>query len=798
MAGNILLTLALLTGIFSSVMYYYTYKGKSNTLQLARIGYHLMTVFIIAASALLLYAILTHQFHYQYIFSYSGEDLSTGLLMSTFFAGQEGSFLLWTLFSAIIGIILLDFSSKRGDLEPRVMAVFTLTIVFLLIMINPLLKSPFAYLWTNPTYVDLKFLNQNFLNIPALDSFIFTDTRSNATLLQVNSDLIGVLAANGIEAKDFFIHGKGLNPLLQNFWMQIHPPILFVGFAMSTVPFALAFAALLKNEYRTWIKHAFPWMLAGSMVLGLAIMLGGYWAYGVLGWGGYWGWDPVENSSLVPWLVSVAAIHTLIVQKKTQKEGGNGTFIKTNLLLAMFTYLFVLYSTFLTRSGILGEASVHSFVDPGMTAYLFLLSFILTFTILGFAAFSWRWKSLESITKNNESFLSRELSLFSAAVVILASALIILAGTSMPIFGKTVEISFYNEMNLPIVIIIGIFNGLSIYLKWRESESNSLIKSMIPALGLSVLLTAAIVFISSLYDFMLVLFLFSAVFALVVNLEFLIKIMRGRKLFTGGYISHIGMAIFFLGVIASGNFSKDKQMDLVKDVPTQAHGYELTFTGYTPIQNGTRFAFNVNIKNGSEEVGVISPVMFRSEFNNSMMREPDILNMLTSDFYISPIGFDDGSKAHAAEGQTETLKKGNSAEFEGRKILFEAFNFNRDAMSAMQTGAAFRIGAVLKIAYNSKTYQAEPVMELVNGEKSFSTVEIKEANLRINMTNLDAGGTIQIQLSNLDQPETDVHDHKEVFTIEASTKPFIGLVWLGVLVMVFGFTVSTIRRAKAQ
>jgi len=143
---------------------------------------------------------------------------------------------------------------------------------------------------------------------------------------------------------------------------------------MSTVPFCFAVAAMMKNDYKDWVKQSFPWLLAAAGILGLGIMLGGYWAYEMLGWGGYWAWDPVENSSFIPWLVAVAGIHTLLVQKKSQAKGdGIGKFAKTNLILMSMMYVLVIYSTFLTRSGVLGDASVHSFVNPGTIVYLFLM-----------------------------------------------------------------------------------------------------------------------------------------------------------------------------------------------------------------------------------------------------------------------------------------------------------------------------------------------------------------------------------------------------------------------------------------
>ena len=160
--------------------------------------------------------------------------------------------------------------------------------------------------------------------------------------------------------------GRGLNPLLQNFWMVIHPPILFIGFAAMAVPFSFAIAGMWRKEYALLSSQGLGWLLIAVFVLGAGIMLGGYWAYGVLGWGGYWGWDPVENSSLIPWLIGVALLHTLVVQKRT------GKFVRSNVVLGIASFMSVIYSTFLTRSGVLGDSSVHAFVDPGEAVYWLL------------------------------------------------------------------------------------------------------------------------------------------------------------------------------------------------------------------------------------------------------------------------------------------------------------------------------------------------------------------------------------------------------------------------------------------
>ncbi len=800
MIGSILITLALVASVFTIIMYYLTNKGYSNTLNLARVGYHTMALSIIAASALLMNAILTHQYQYYYVFNYSNGDLPTGLLMSTFYAGQEGSFMLWLLLTAIVGVILQGYTSKRGDLEYRVMMVFTLAAAFLLVMVSPGLKNPFAFIWANPTFVETTKINPSFLSLSFLQNFMFTDPGNNKTLIQMNSEVAGLLASNNISVSDFVIQGKGLNPLLQNFWMQIHPPMLFVGFAMSTVPFAFAFASLMKNDYKDWVKQSFPWLLASTAVLGLAIMLGGYWAYGVLGWGGYWGWDPVENSSLVPWIIGVAAVHTMLIQLKTQSAGSAGRYVKTNLILSIMTYVLVLYSTFLTRSGILGDASVHSFVDPGMTVYLLLIMFIGTFTLLGFGAIAYRWKYLEKTFQGEDNMLSRELALFTGAVALIASAIIIIAGTSAPIFGRSVELNFYNELNLPIAIIMGVLNGLSLLLKWRQTDGKNLWEKSRNSVIATAVLSLVIIFGGGITELMAIIFTFSSVFTLVVNSEIAYRVFKTKKQNLGAYVAHAGIAFFMLGVIATGGFTSEQQVVLVKDQPKNVLGYDLTFKGYNTFDNGQKYAFDIEVA-GDGNSSIIAPVMFVAEFNNSLMREPDIWSRMTKDFYISPISYDEkNNHDHGSGSETNvTISKNETYDYNGMKITFNKFNFPPDAMAAMQSGEEFFIGAEIKVEGKGKSFDVEPKMISSGGKKTFEPAEINDLNLRLQMTDLDASGTVKLTLSEIevtDTKENKVVTAQPTLTIDASIKPFIGLVWLGTLVMTLGFVVSVIRRTK--
>lgn len=796
MIGSIFLSAALVFSLIAMVMYYLSFRGYKNTLNFARYSYHGMAIFVIAASTYLWYAILTHQYQYKYIFSYSNNSLSTGLLFSSFWGGQEGSFMLWLLLTAIIGVILQSYSSKRGDLEPRVMAVFALATSFLLVMVSPWFKNPFEYIWMTPIFIDAKSINPQYFNLSFLQNFIFTDQQSNTTFVQMSKDLHALLAQSGISVNQFILDGKGLNPQLLNYWMQIHPPMLFIGFAMATVPFSFAMAALMKNDYREWVNQSLPWVLAGTGILGLGIMMGGYWAYEMLGWGGYWAWDPVENSSLIPWLIGVASIHTMLVQKRSLKTtDGIGRYAKTNLILSILTYILVLYSTFLTRSGVLGDASVHSFVDPGNLVYFFLLIFIGSFIAIGIGGIIYRWKYLEDNTVYEESLLSRELSLFTAAIILVASAIIVLVGTSAPLFGQAVDTFFYDEMHLPIAIIIGFLNGLSLLIKWKNTNTRTLIKESTLSVVLSIIITAVIVVFGGVNDLMMIILTLSSAFALVVNTEIAIKIVKGNLKNLGAYVSHIGIALFILGVIGSAAYSDEVNVELVKGKPATAFGYEMTFTGYTPIENNTKYAFNVSMKKGDNTYNV-APVMYISDYNNSLIREPAILNLFSKDVYLAPLGYDEG-KADHSHGENVKLQKGVSTEYQNSKITFEKFDISPETMQLMQEGKDFQMGANLSIETNGKKEEFELFRKSVSGEVVFTEYASENAGLKLQLTNLTAE-MIEVSIN----PINDTHDHsmdkpkEEVLSVTAAIKPYISLVWIGVIVMVLGFFVAVARRLK--
>ncbi|MDZ4711991.1 MAG: cytochrome c-type biogenesis CcmF C-terminal domain-containing protein [bacterium] len=753
MPGKILVYVFFFTALLSCASYLLAHLGKDKYIKFGRLFYHLTAVGVLSTAAFLMYSIVTHQFQYAYIWEQSNTELQLPLLMSTFYSGQEGSFLLWTTMTTIIGVFLLKYVSKGERLEAQVMCIFTLIIAFLGFIL--ILKSPFLYVWE-------KF-------------------------------------AGDVEFGYVPPEGRGLNPLLQNFWIVIHPPTLFIGFSSLAVPFCFAIGTLMKNKYNEWIKFSMPWLLFSGMVLGLGIMMGGYWAYGILGWGGYWAWDPVENSSFVPWLVIVAAIHTMIVQKRT------GGFKKTNLMLCIAAYLLVLYSSFLTRSGILGDSSVHSFVDPGNEVYLSLIVFISLFTLIALTAIIYRFKQLKALSGETNKMLSRESALFIGAITLCAAALVILAGTSWPIFAKgSIDAEFYNKMNLPIAILIALINGISLLLKWKTNDEKQFFRNLIFPLTLAFVVTIGLVIIG-VQDFLIALFALASLFTFFVNAELAISAFRKKKSSIGAYIAHIGIALVFLGIIGSSKYSKEENLSLELNKPVDAFGYRLTYLGATPFQDpnnktDTKYHFNVRVEKDNKEM-LLQPVMYYSEYSKGLLKNPDIANFVTKDFYLSPMGLVEPEIF--AEDELHELKKGEEKQIGGVSVKFEDFDFGNIEKGGKEIQSGnYTIGAILNVKDSRYTETLEPKINYTDGTPEYMVAKMTGKDMlgfyfvKMSVKGEDAGGAIATiavvnKNSTSSAPKAD-----ETLVLTASVKPFINVLWAGTVVLVLGFFFSILKRRK--
>jgi cytochrome c-type biogenesis protein CcmF len=313
-----------------------------------RIGFRAHSMAVLGIVALLFVMLFNHWFEYDYVWKHSNRQMPMRYIASCFWEGQEGSFLLWTFWHMVLGNILIR---SAGRWEAPVLAVVAAVQVFLATMLLGIYVG------------DVRIGSSPFLLIRELPE---------------NLGKPWTLIPDYLSRIPEFADGRGLNPLLQNYWMVIHPPTLFLGFAAVLVPFAYAIAGLWRRDLSGWIKPALPWTFFGVTILGTGILMGGAWAYEALSFGGFWAWDPVENASLVPWLTLVGAGHLMLINQ------GRQTSLFSTFLLTLMSFHLVLYSSFLTRSGVLGDTSVHSFTGDGMLPGLlvFMLAFVALATLM--------------------------------------------------------------------------------------------------------------------------------------------------------------------------------------------------------------------------------------------------------------------------------------------------------------------------------------------------------------------------------------------------------------------------------
>lgn len=752
MVGRLIIILLFITSLVNSYLYL---KPNRDNYNLPRMLFLALTLGVVAVSAYFMQNIFAHNYQYTYIWEYSSSELPPFLLMSSFFAGNQGSFLLWALLTSVMGVFLLLYIKKHKEFESYTMGIFILFLSFLLLIL--IFKSPFEYVWET-------------------------------------------FKSNGLKEGFTPAFGKGLNPILQNFWIIIHPPILFTGYVTITIPFVIALSALIKKDYSNWINIAYPWVLLSSAVLGLGIMLGGYWAYETLGWGGFWAWDPVENSSLIPWLIIVALVHTMIVQRKTKG------LVKTNFVLAIISFLLVLYATFLTRSGVLGNTSIHSFTSPGNSVYALLVFIQLVFGVSGVTLFFLRIKDLGKF-KYNFDYLSKEFLLAIGSVALIMSAVIIFIGTNWPLIldmtGQTkasVDVSFYNNWNIIIAILILISNGFSIYLNFKKSAFESFKMKFYFGIIITAVATILMIFIN-VKDISFVVLMFSAFYSLFVNLQFLYFNIRKSASKIGGNISHIGFALLILGVIATSAYSSSEILELKKGIPQKVGDYSVTLIDKIQIEkhlaDRQKFVYRLKLQKGSE-ISYIEPVVYWSDFNDnqSPIIEPAIERNLSYDLHsilksvemLNELETIEITKDSTANFLTDSTCKINLVRFD---MKHTQMGFKSDPM----------IGAIVKYSISGND-----VIDTVFTNMDNSSVYTDYVWNNVPGTNTDIAFTKLIPVKGNITKSIAVFAFKksyekfvepeEILSVEFAYKPFINLVWYGSLLIFAGFIFAMTRTKK--
>ena len=694
MIGTISLATSLFFSLLAVLSYGYAMKDETGA-RYGRICFSLSFFAAAVASLYLWVLILGNHFEIAYVSSYSSKDLPLMYKISAFWAGQQGSLLLWLLIHAAASICFC-FRRRMEDAGLMVYAILESLLVILV-----LAKSPFV--------------------------------------------------AAATAAQD----GMGLNPLLQDPWMAVHPPIIFIGYALLAVPFAYCMGSLVKKPASfDWLESARRWALLAWGFLGGGVFVGGYWAYKVLGWGGYWGWDPVENSSLVPWLLAGVFVHVLHVAKR--RPAG----LSVLHLSVIFTFSLVIYGTFLTRSGILGDFSVHSFSGTSIGMTLAIVNAIVL--IGGLLLLVMKAGSLPQ-GQLYTSYKSREFMLLLGALILVFIAAVIFIGMSMPLLtqliGKpaAVDTNFYVRTTLPLAIVMCIIMGVAVL--WRYGQQETCAKS-IPALILAVLGVAA-AFLTGTREIGLL--LLAAAAAFLVGASFAgwhRHMLRG-----GALIAHAGVGLALFAMVLSGGGSQSLSQELKPGDTVNIARHTVQYEGQFFTDDGTAKYYRYLVD--GDEAQAMTKLHKNGE---DAAREPAIAHTITGDIYIAPTPPKD-------TGRLELILK------KGRMEMGDIFAYRYDDVTMeQQPDGKLLVTATIAVTDGEKVEHAKPTILATRDGGTSEAIPIFDGQKRIRLTGI-SGNDSQARLEILPSVE---EESQIAVTAAVSTKPFIYLLWLGAIAAAFG------------
>ncbi len=783
--GQISVITVLVTSLLSAIAYFTTTLkknelAKKDWLTAADVLAYIHAIAVLAIFGALYYIISNHMFEYRYVWEHSNLQLPTKYLLSCFWEGQEGSFLLWTIWNAVLAIVLIRYS---GEWKPYVMFSFMIVQAFLGSMLLGI-EIGGAKIGSTPFML----LRDHFTDAPVFK----------------RSDYLS-----------FIKDGNGLNPLLQNYWMVIHPPALFLGFASTLVPFSYAIAALWKKDYVTWTQPALTWSLFSAAALGTGIMMGAAWAYESLSFGGYWAWDPVENASLVPWLLLLAGLHTLLVYKKT------GHSLRITLVFFILTFILVLYSTFLTRSGILGETSVHAFTDLGMIGQLVI--YMAALSIPALLLFAIRYPSLPKLEKE-EHIYSREFWMFIGALMLMLSGLQVTFTTSIPVFNKilgthwappTDVMAHFNKWQLPFAIVISVLATATLFLKFKKTEVSYFAKKIGFTVLSSVLITGLIAWFDDIEHFAYQAFLFSGVYAVIANGYYILDVLIGKRKVSGPALGHLGFGLMLVGILFSSynkhvissntlgvdfgdafdDKAKRENMLLYRGIPSQLGPYTVTYIGDSTSGPNTYYAVHYarfdTINNTIKEEFYLHP---NAQINPKMglISNPDTRHYWNRDIYTHVTSVPDRTKQEKPED--DKFKK-NILHI-GDTIFTSKFYtiLNRVDKITQTEGdtAILKDDIAVRAHLSIKTLtgfsrEVEPVFIIRNNRIISKIIELPDLGLNFRFTNINpTDETFTIEVA-----ETEAIP--DYIVMKAIVFPQINLLWIGFFIMLSGFIVSIIR-----
>ena len=795
--GHLFVLISLVSSLVATIAYYkanFTTDiiEKQNWTKFARISFLIETISVFSIFIILFYIISHHLFEYKYAFQHSDKSLKTEYLLSCFWEGQEGSFMLWSFWHCILGWAII-WTNKKWE------AGVLMVISFAQFCLATMLTGLYFSTWKMGTSPFILLRNDGFLdNAP-----IFKDIATG----NIRADYLTLL-------KD----GTGLNTLLQNYWMVIHPPVLFLGFASTIVPFAFAVTGLM-NKNHDWKIAALPWASFSGAVLGTGIMMGAAWAYESLSFGGYWAWDPVENASLVPWLTLVAGLHTNMVYKKT------GHSLRTTYFLYIITFVLVLYSTFLTRSGILGDTSVHAFTGADMTTQLIV--FVLVFFIPAITLFLFRYKSIPYIQKE-ESSSSREFWMFIGALVLFLSAIIIIAKTSIPVYNKIFGTNIappeerefaYNQVQVFIAIIIGILTAVTQYFRFKETPSAQFGKKIVWPTVITLVVSACISIFGGInYDkfgtgFLIAIHaaILAGVYAIVANAMYILVVLKGKLKSAGASVAHVGFGLVLLGILISSSkktvlsvnttgisvFQKNKTEDpaenltLFKNVPTNMGKYMVTYVQdtFNTKENKKFFEIDFKAKDSSEHFKVYPDLIKNNKGMGGFNANPASKHYWYKDIFVYISAYQENDGEDTATFRNIELKVGDTTYYSNGMLVLNNVLKNPKGIKPQLNNADTSIFLDMTVmAKDGRIYKSTPGIILRSGQliPVMDTVVAQSMIIGFNgFGNKDYSLKIGIKESSA---------ITDLITLKVYEFPMINILWIGVLVMVTGFIMSMRQR----
>jgi cytochrome c-type biogenesis protein CcmF len=809
-AGHFFIILSLIASLAATASYFFSVQTKDvdqkeQWKKLGRLFFFTEVLSVFFVFGILFYIINNHLFEYKYAWQHSSRSLETKYLLSCFWEGQEGSFLLWSIWHCILGLLLIW---RNKEWEAPVMAVISFAQVILATMLVGIDLGSIQ-IGSNP-FILLR-------NTPVLD---------NAPAFH---DMTGAVRQ---DYRTLITDGNDLNPLLQNYWMVIHPPVLFLGFASTVVPFAFAMAGLWTKRFTDWTKAALPWALFSAGILGLGIMMGAAWAYESLNFGGYWAWDPVENASLVPWLVLVAGIHTLVIYRHT------GNALRSTNIFFLLCFLLVLYSTYLTRSGDLQDTSVHAFTGEGIAKWhlrFFLIIFLLP---AGFLLIK-RYKQIPFIAKEEETS-SREFWMFIGSIVVFLSALLIISMTSIPVFNKIAalftsknklftpiavgeEAAFaYNRIQIFVAIILGTLTGFGMYLRYRATSQQFFKKLLWPAI-IAMVVSALILAFGNIeyrehgigYLGAIWFAIVAAVFSVISNGSYIWTGLRGNLRRSGGAIAHVGFALMLVGILISsskkevlsynttgiflnfGQQSKEKpgeNLTLVQGVRTDMGKYWVTYESDSAHPKKPLWFYKLNFKSkdGKQSFDLTPNAFVNYKGNMGLMANPDAKHYLTYDIFTYITSLPDPAKTtDTTSFKTKTVNVGDTIFYsKGYAIVQNLASYRNIPNVPLGPGDSASVVTIKVMAKTGSIYTSRPVL-LTKGGTDYVQPDTLTAESLV----------LQLQKVNGQKADIGIKESDALMkyvTLKAYKFPFIIVLWLGTIIMVIGFMVSMLRRREVN